>query len=288
MLFTHNDFDFIDAHCHFFPPQIFEAIWNYFEQTDETGNTKGWPINYKLKIEEMVKFLDSQNVKAFTAYNYAHKEGVADYINEWVYEFCEKYKRTIPFGCVWPEDKDRVEYITKIFDEYNFYGIKIQPLVQNFYINDVRMYEIYDLLLDRGKWLCVHIGTAPYRNKYVGYKNFIKFIEKYPNMKIIVPHMGAFEYKKFLKLLDKYENLYLDTTMIYIPENIFPERVAKRPNSEELISYQDRILFGTDFPNIPYEYTLSTKGLLGLDLSKSFYENIFFNNAKRLFNLTVT
>ncbi len=288
MLFTHKDFDFIDAHCHFFPPQIFEAIWSYFEQTDENGNTKGWPINYKLKIEEMVNFLDSQNVKAFTAYNYAHKEGVADFINEWVNTFSKEYSQVIPFGCVWPEDKDRVDYITKIFDEYNFNGIKIQPLVQNFYLDDERMYEIYELLLDRGKWLCVHIGTAPYRNKYVGYKHFTKFIEKYPNMKIIVPHMGAFEYKKFLKLLDKYENLYLDTTMIYIPENVFPERITKRPNSEELISYQDRILFGTDFPNIPYDYNLSSKGLLSLNLQKSFYENIFFKNAKRLFNLTVT
>ena len=288
MLFTHKDFDFIDAHCHFFPPQIFNAIWSYFEQMDENGNIRGWPINYKLNTEEMVKFLNSQNVKAFTVYNYAHKEGVADYINEWVYKFCEKHQKAIPFGSVWPEDKDKVNYITKIFDDYDFFGIKIQPLVQNFYLDDNRMYEVYDLLLDRGKWLCVHIGTAPYRNKYVGYRNFIKFIEKYPNMKIIVPHMGAFEYKKFLKLLDKYENLYLDTTMIYIPENVFPERILKRPNSEELISYQDRILFGTDFPNIPYEYTLSTKGLLGLNLPKSFYENIFFNNAKRLFNLTVT
>ena len=287
MPLTHKDFDFIDAHCHFFPPQLFRAIWEYFEKRDEDLYIHGWPVKYKYDTEDLVKFLESQNVKAFTAYNYAHKEGVANFINEWVNEFSENDKRVIPFGCVWPEDIDKVEYISKILDDYNFYGIKIQPLVQNFYLDDVRMYEIYDLLIDRGKWLCVHIGTAPYRNKYVGYKYFIKFIEKYPNMKVIIPHMGAFEYKKFLNLLDMYENLYLDTTMIYIPENIFPERITKRPNSEELISYQDRILFGTDFPNIPYEYNLSTKGLLGLNLSRSFYENIFFNNAKRLFNLTI-
>jgi predicted TIM-barrel fold metal-dependent hydrolase len=99
--------------------------------------------------------------------------------------------------------------------------------------------------------------------------------------------MGAFEYKEFLMLLDKHENLYLDTAVIFIPDNVFPERIVKRTTPEELTSYQDRILFGSDFPNIPFEYQQSTKGLLELDLSKKFYENIFFNNAKRLFNITI-
>jgi len=285
MPFTHNDFEYIDAHSHFFPPQIFSAIWSYFEQPDESGNVKGWSINYKLPTEELVRFLELQNVKAYTTYNYAHKEGVAEYINEWVKEFCTTHKNAIPFGCVWPDDKNRTEYIRKIIEDYNFLGIKIQPLVQEFYPDDKRMYEVYNILLDHGKWICFHAGTAPYRNKYVGYKNFIKFINRYPDMKVVIAHMGAFEYEKFFHLLDKYENLYLDTTMIYIPDNIFPERKSKQPKLEELISYQDRILFGSDFPNIPYDYQLSTKGLLEFDLSKNFYENIFFNNAKRLFSL---
>jgi hypothetical protein len=226
-------------------------------------------------------------VKAYTTYNYAHKEGVAEYINEWVKEFCTTHKNAIPFGCVWPGDKDRFEYTRKNLDDYNFFGIKIQPLVQEFYPDDERMYEIYDLILDRGKWICFHAGTAPYRNRYVGYKNFIKFLEKYPDINVIVAHMGAFEYKEFLMLLDKHENLYLDTAVIFIPDNVFPERIVKRTTPEELTSYQDRILFGSDFPNIPFEYQQSTKGLLELDLSKKFYENIFFNNAKRLFNITI-
>ncbi len=285
MLFTHDDFKFIDAHCHFFPPEIFKAIWDFFEKTDENGNIQGWSINYKLSTKELVRVLDTNNVKAFTTYNYAHKKGVANFINEWINQFCKKYKDAIPFGCVWPEDKDRVEYTQKNLDENNFLGIKIQPLVQEFYPDDERMYEIYDLILDRGKWICFHAGTAPYRNKYVGYKNFIKFLDKYPDINVIVAHMGAFKYKEFLGLLDKHENLYLDTAVIFIPDNIFPERKIKRTTPEELTSYQDRILFGSDFPNIPFEYQRSTKGLLEFDLSKKFYDNIFFNNAKRLFNL---
>ncbi|MHA2006403.1 MAG: amidohydrolase family protein [Promethearchaeota archaeon] len=285
MPFSQNDFKYIDSHCHFFPPKIFNAIWKFFEKVDEEGNIQGWPINYKLSTESLVRFLESQNIKKFTTYNYAHKRNVADSINEWVHDFCKNYEKAIPFGCVWPEDKDRIDYTTKILDDYAFLGIKIQPLVQEFYPDDERLYEIYNLLLDRGKWICFHAGTAPYPNKYVGYKNFNKFLERYPDMNIIVAHMGAFEYGKFLKLLDTHENLYLDTTMIYIPNNIFPERIANRPNSKDLQSYQDRILFGSDFPNIPYEYKLSTEGLLNLDLPKDFYNDIFFENAKRIFKI---
>ncbi|GAI80906.1 unnamed protein product, partial [marine sediment metagenome] len=65
-----------------------------------------------------------------------------------------------------------------------------------------------------------------------------------------------------------------------------PERVTKRPKPDVLLSYQDRILFGSDFPNIPYDYENSTKGLLEMGLPRSFYENIFFNNAKRIFKIS--
>ncbi|MFW9771726.1 MAG: amidohydrolase family protein [Candidatus Heimdallarchaeota archaeon] len=285
MTFSHFDFNYIDVHCHFFPPQIFKAIWNFFERPNDKNRIEGWPINYKLSTTELIRILVKKSVDFFTAYNYAHKENVAEYINDWTYNLTLDHKQVIPFGCVWPQDHNRVEYVVKSFEEYNFYGIKIQPLVQNFFLNDDRMTPIYKLLIDRGKWLAVHIGTAPYRNKFVGYKVFLKFIEKYEDMNIIIAHMGAFEYQKFLNLLDKYENLYLDTAMIYIPNNIFPERDSKRPGPEKLLSYQDRILFGSDFPNIPYEYENSTKGLLEFNLPRKFYEAIFHNNAKKLFNI---
>ncbi|MFX0059365.1 MAG: amidohydrolase family protein [Candidatus Hodarchaeota archaeon] len=285
MTFTHYDFEYFDVHTHFFPPQIFEAIWAFFEQRDDKNRVSGWPVNYKLSTNDLIKVLKSKNVKFFTTHNYAHKAGVAEYINNWTNDFVKLNENIIPFGCIWPDDKNRFEYIKKIFDEYNFYGIKIQPLVQKFYLDDDRMYRIYDLIYDKGKWLMAHIGTAPYRNEYVGYNNFMNFLKKYPDMNIIVAHMGAFEYKKFLKLLDKHQNLYLDTAMIYIPNNIFPERGSKRPKPKDLISYQDRILFGSDFPNIPYKYENSTKGLLEFDLPRDFYKNIFYNNAKRIFKI---
>lgn len=285
MSFKHEDFEYIDIHTHFFPPNIFKAIWNFFELKDPQGNVQGWPINYKLSTQELVNFLESKNVKFFTSLNYAHKEGVAKYINEWTIDFVKKHDNCISFGCVWPGDEDKEEYIRKLFEDNDFTGLKVQPLVQDFYAWDDRMDQIYKMIVDNGKWFLIHAGTAPYKNKYVGFKHFERFIHKYPDIQVIVAHFGAFEYRKFLRLLDKHENMYLDTAMVYIPDNIFRERTVKRPDIEEIISYQDRILFGSDFPNIPYEYERSTKGLLELDLPRKVYEKIFFKNAKTLFNV---
>jgi len=280
-----DDFKFIDAHCHFFPPKVFKSVWNFFERPDEEGIATQWPVKYKLDTEERIKFLEEHHVKAFTTYNYAHKAGMAEFLNEWTHDFAKRHQNAIPFGTVWPGDENRLEYLRKIFDEYDFMGIKIQLLVQNFYPDDERMKLVYDLIHDRGKWICFHAGTAPYRNKYVGYKNFKKFLDKYPDMNLIIAHMGGFEYKKFMGLLDTHENLYLDTTMIYIPNNIFSERKSKRPKEEDLITYQDRILYGSDFPNIPYDYQYSRAGLLEMDLPKNVHKKIFNNNAKRIFDI---
>ncbi len=285
MRYNHDDFIYIDSHVHFFPPTLFKAIWKFFERPDENGNIRGWPINYKLPNKELVQFLKAKNVKAFTTLNYAHKKGVAEYINKWTIDFCKEVNNAIPFGTVWPGDENREIYIRELFDIHDFLGIKTQPLVQNFSVNDEQMDPIYKLIIDRGKWYYIHAGTAPYRNEYVGFKYFVKFIEKYPNIKVIVAHLGAFEYEKFFTILDQYENLYLDTAMVFIKDNIFPERKVKQPSMDELISFQDRILFGSDFPNIPYKYENSTQGLLDFNLSRNFYENIFYENAKRLFDL---
>jgi predicted TIM-barrel fold metal-dependent hydrolase len=287
MSFSHFDFEYIDMHTHFFPPEIFEAIWNFFEEPGKDGNPQGWKINYKYSIDKLVTILKGKNIKKFTTFNYAHKAGVANFINEWTYEFVKKNKDAIAFGCISPEDKNRVEEVQKIFDVYNFYGIKLQLLVQNFYPLDERMFKIYDTILEHGKWINFHVGTAPYKNKYVGYRNFIRFLEKYPDINLIISHLGMYEFQKFFNLLDKYENVFLDTTMVYIPLHLFKKwhKTINLPPSELLLSYPDRIFFGSDFPNIPYDYEISTKGLLDLGLPQKFYEDIFYKNAKRVFNL---
>ena len=78
-------------------------------------------------------------------------------------------------------------------------------------------------------------------------------------------------------MLAEYPNLYLDTTMVVGP---FFER---QPDVGILRRHPDRILYGTDFPNIPYEWDHELKALRSLKLPPRDEEEILSGNALRLF-----
>ena len=59
------------------------------------------------------------------------------------------------------------------------------------------------------------------------------------------------EYAAFLDLADAHPELRLDVTMALVD---FWERPADADVVPRLEALGDRVLFGTDFPNIPYAY----------------------------------
>ena len=48
----------------------------------------------------------------------------------------------------------------------------------------------------------------------------------------------------------------------------------------------ERILFGSDFPNIPYDYAAAMTAITTLDgIDDDWLRGVFYNNAARLFGL---
>jgi predicted TIM-barrel fold metal-dependent hydrolase len=95
--------------------------------------------------------------------------------------------------------------------------------------------------------------------------------------------MGAFESEAFLALLDAHPNLYVDTTMALAPAagryvGADPSAIA----DAALIRYQDRILFGSDFPLLPYDYDEERRWAWERDLPDDVRRKIFHDNAARL------
>ena len=49
---------------------------------------------------------------------------------------------------------------------------------------------------------------------------------------------------------------------------------------------EDKILFGTDFPNIPYEYAHQVEVLQRLDLGDDWMRSVLWSNGDKLFGVT--
>lgn len=270
-------FDIIDAHAHFFPEKMFHAVWKFFEN----GN---WSINYKGTPEGLAETLAGFGVSHFTVLNYLHKPGMRDPLAAWTKEFCERIPGALPFGTLFPDDPGNLEAARTWFSEWGFLGLKIQPLVSARPIDAPSMIPVFELMADLGKLLIVHAGSAPYPNEFTSLDALESVLKRVPNLKTVLAHMGGFEYSRALDMLDSFPNLYLDTTMIFVNTKVFN---ASYPiPMERLEPYLDRIIFGSDFPNIPYEYSESTEGLKRYGFDDATLKKIMRDNSKRILGIS--
>lgn len=275
----------IDFHTHFFPDGFFTAICRWFKEVD-------WPVLYQQSIEERISYLKEQGVSQVVSLHYPHKSGMAQTLNQFVFDLGQKHADfIIPFGSLHPDDENKTEILQQCFEEFRFKGIKIHSHVQKVGPDDPRMDEIYQVCNQYKKIALIHCGTGPHFNdkpvKGYGYDvttitgiaRFQSAISRFPDIKFVVPHLGYEEVEEFFALLDIYPNLYLDTSMALA--GYFPVKLKK----EWFVTYADRLLFGTDFPVIPHEWKKEKEILSSFNLGSDIEDKIFFKNAQRLLGL---
>jgi predicted TIM-barrel fold metal-dependent hydrolase len=78
--------------------------------------------------------------------------------------------------------------------------------------------------------------------------------------------------------------LHADTTMAFV--DFFPgSRELARALAPRLAPLADRIVLGTDFPNLPYDYAHQLEVLLRLDLGEDWLRRVLWHNGARLLGL---
>ncbi|KPA10681.1 Amidohydrolase 2 [Candidatus Magnetomorum sp. HK-1] len=262
----------IDFHVHLFPDRLFDAIWNYFSRVYK------WDILHHLYARDCIQYLFQEKVQAFVYSNYAHKKGVAHSLNKWNKKILDEYDNIYCFAAFHPDDDNAIDIARDILSYPKVLGIKLQFLVTQFYPHDARLFPLYEMIIEMNKRLLLHVGNGPAGNIFVGADHFELVLNRYPELPANIAHMGGFEYKRFLEMLDSHENLYLDTAFSFLPH----KKLKFNLDPSCLIKYQDRILYGSDFPNLIFPRTSEIDSLINLGLSQDFYDNIFYKNGIRL------
>jgi predicted TIM-barrel fold metal-dependent hydrolase len=227
--------------------------------------------------------LAERGVERFCFFSYAHKPGMARDLNRWVAETAAALPGAIGIGTLHPEDPDVDAIAAEATGALGLRGFKFHHSVQRFHVDDPRLFGVYERAESAGHVFVLHVGTLPYRDPFTGVERFRRLLARFPRLTAIVAHMGAFESDAFLALLETYSNVYVDTTMALAPAA--GRYVGSDPaaiTDATLIRWQDRILFGSDFPLIPYDYDEERRWAWERALPDGVRRKIFHDNAARL------
>jgi uncharacterized protein len=268
----------IDAHVHLFPDELFAAVWQWFE-------IHGWPIRYKLGSDAILSFLFDRGVSHVIGLQYAHKPGVARRLNRYMASLCARHDRLTGMATVYPGEPDAGKILIDGFN-MGLKGVKLHAHVQCFDMQSHSMKEIYQVCSDHCWPLVIHAGREPKSPAYlcdpyhICKSGFVReVLREYPDLKVCVPHLGADEFDDYVRMLEQFDNLWLDTTMMladYLPCSGIPKLSDLRP---------DRIIFGTDFPNLPYAWDREIKRLTEMSLPKTLLSKLVYENALDFFKI---
>ncbi len=268
----------IDIHTHFLPKPVMDAVWRYFDEA-ETHYRTPWPIQYRGSDDERVAILRRLGVRRFTALVYPHKADMAAWLSEWAREFAAATPDCVPTGTFFPEPsadayvRAALEAGTRVF--------KVHLQVGGFDPRDALLRPVWGRLADAGVPVVVHCGDGPVPGRHTGVGPFADVLAVHPTLTAVIAHAGAPDYAGHLDLVDRYPNVHIDTTMVGTE---FMDRLA--PMSAEVIArfgeHRDRIVLGTDFPNIPYTYATQLDALERFDLGEDWLRAVCWHNGARL------
>ena len=273
-----------DVHAHFLPPPVQRAVWAVF---DSAGPKLGreWPIRYRQSHEDRVELLRAMGVRRFPTLPYAHKPGIAEYLNDWARGFAERVPESLWSATLYPEPEAATYVPALVADGVEI--VKVHLQVGEFHLDDPLLDPVWGVLEDAGTPVVVHAGSGPVPNDFTGPTSTERLLRRFPRLCLVIAHMGAPECAEFLGLAERYERVHLDTTMVFTDffDDFAPYPPALVPRLADL---GHKVLLGSDFPTIPYPYAHQLDGLAALDLGDDWLRAVCWENGVRLLGAGTT
>jgi len=205
--------------------------------------------------------------------------------NQFVADTCNKFpNRFLGFASVDPNKKDACKKLSDAVENLHLKGLKLHPPLQNFYPNDKKVWPIYELANELGIPVVFHVGTTPF-GSLVKLKQADPILiddiaNDFPELKIILTHLGTLWHNESFMITEKHPNVYIDTAAYpYEIKEMLTENLIMRVGEEKFI-------FGTDFP-MPYEGKMHrikdfVECVMELKISDELKERIFYGNFEAL------
>ncbi len=240
----------IDLHVHLLPERMQARVWAHF---DQAGPLLGrpWPIRYRWPVADLVEHLRGMSVTAFTTMPYAHRPGMAADLNSASLALASSHPDVLPTLTFYPEPGVG-EYVSSAL-QAGARAAKVHLQVGAFDPGAPVLEPAWRALAAARVPVVIHAGSGPVAGRFTGPGPIAAVLDAHPRLLAVIAHLGMPETSAFLDLVERRPNTYLDTTMSFTD---FTE--AWRPSSPSdlarLAQLSRRVVFGSDFPSIPYDY----------------------------------
>lgn len=271
----------IDIHTHFLPDAVMNAVWSYFDEA-RTHYGVAWPVHYRTSVADRLATLRELGVSTFTALVYPHKPGMAESLSVWARAFAAETPGCAASGTFFPEPsapryvRDALDAGTAVF--------KVHLQVGGYDPRDAALREVWGMLADAAVPVVVHCGSGPIPGAHTGPGPIGEVLADHPTLTAVIAHAGMPEFEAHVEFAERYPNVHLDTTMVgtAFSEERWPVPRALLPRLGEL---RERVVLGSDFPNIPYAYAAQLEALQGFDLGDDWLRAVCWHNGARLLDV---
>ena len=264
------------------PRNVLDKVWAYF---DGVGPLTGhpWPIRYREDEAVRLERLRAMGVRAFPSLLYPHKPGMARWLNGWAADFAAQHADVLHTATFFPEP-DAAEYVEEALAA-GARVFKAHVQVGGYDPRDPLLAPVWATLAAAGVPVVVHCGHGPVPGAFTGPDIFTEVLTAHPGLIPVIAHMGLPDYAAFFELVRRFPSVFLDTTMAFTR---WAERSAPFPTAltDSLVTHGDRVILGSDFPNIPYAYFEQLAGLVRLDLGDQWLRGVLHDNAADLLQLS--
>jgi len=176
----------------------------------------------------------------------AHHSGLwvpNDYIASYAASYPEK---VIGFGAIDPA-VDPIEETLDAIVSLKLRGVKLGPIYQNIHPTDPRMMKVYEFCQAHGLPIMIHQGTTFVRTGPLKYALPIQLedvVIEFPQLRMIIAHLGHPWIAETLVLIRKHPHLYSDISALhYRPWQFYNALIMAKE-----YGVLDKILFGSDYP----------------------------------------
>jgi len=250
------------------------------------GNGKYWSPS------DLIKSMDDARIDISLVLSYFHS-GRGTPVEK-VIEACKEFPRLKAIGNVDYStlSSQQIEKLQDLLTKKTILGVKFYLGYEQFYPNDKKLYPLYEFCSQNNFPVIFHTGVLE-----TGYKGLLKYSHpltidelatNFPNLKIVIAHVGNPWIIDCAAVVEKNGNVYVDLSghfAVYQSISKEDRNYFVRQMAEFKLYVGDftRCLFGTDWPL--YSQKEYLKAVKSLPMTNEEQDLVFSQNAKMLFGI---